>query len=156
MSVDKIKSYAIKLLSYRMYTVKQMSEKLSQKGFEQDMVDEVLFELCKAKLLDDLNYATLYIEDSINLKQKGRFRIQMELSEKGVDKNVINCAFETAEVDEYSILLDYIERYTRGMVFENYKDVEKLKAHLYRKGYDSGDINRAVKESDVRVPETSQ
>jgi len=149
MSTERAKSYAIKLLGYRMYTVKQMSDKLTEKGFEQDAVDEVLFELCKSKLLDDLNYATLYIEDSVNLKQKGRFRIQQELMEKGVEKGVISRAFESAEVDEYSVLLDYIERYTNGKVFEDYKDVEKLKAHLYRKGYDAGDIGRAVREMDI-------
>ena len=149
MAVNKAKSYATKLLSYRMYTVKQLSDKLIEKGFEQDSVDEVLFELCKAKLLDDLNYATLYVEDSINLKQKGRFRIQQELLEKGVDKSVVRRAFEASEVDEYSVLLKYIESYARGMIFENYKDVEKLKAHLYRKGYASDDINRAVRESGI-------
>jgi len=150
MSSDRVKSYAIKLLSYRMYTVKQMSDKLIEKGFEQEMVDEVLFELIKEKLLDDLNYASCYIQDSINLKQKGRFRIEQELRERGIDKNIISRAFEVNEVDEYSALLDYIEKYTNGKIYEDYKDVGKLKAHLYRKGYDARDISRAVRESGIK------
>jgi regulatory protein len=149
MNVDRAKSYAIKLLSYRMYTVSEMSDKLMEKCDDEDVTNEVLFELCKSKLLDDMNYATLYIQDSISLKQKGRFRIQMELQEKGVDKSVIRQAFASSEVDEFAALLDYIEKYTSGKVYETYNDIEKLKAHLYRKGYAADDISRAVRESGL-------
>jgi len=146
---DKLKRRAINILAYRMRTVKEMSDKLFEKCDDEDLINEVLFELCQKKLLDDLNYATLYIEDSINLKNKGRFRIQSELAAKGIDKKVIEQAFTASEVDEYSALLGYIESHTRGKTFESYNDVEKLKAHLYRKGYSIGDISSAVRESGI-------
>lgn len=151
MTKDFTMKYAIKLLTNRMYTVMEMSDKLIASGASTDIVDDVLFQLCKSKLLDDLNYATLYIEDSVNLKSKGRFRIQSELAAKGIDKKIIEQAFTASEVDEFTGLLNYIESYTRGKTFECYNDVEKLKAHLYRKGYLSSDINAAVRESGIKA-----
>jgi len=146
---DKVLKRAINVLAYKMRTVKEMSDKLTEKCDDEEIVNDVLFELCQKKLLDDLHYATLYIQDGINLKQKGRFRIQTELIAKGVDKKVIQQAFEASEVNEVDVLLKYIESYTYGKTFESYKDIEKLKAHLYRKGYSIGDINEAVRESGI-------
>ncbi|MCL2838677.1 MAG: recombination regulator RecX [Oscillospiraceae bacterium] len=146
---DKVLKRAINVLAHKMRTVKEMSDKLMEKCDDEEIVNDVLFELCQKKLLDDLNYATLYIQDSINLKQKGLFQISMELEEKGVDRNVINRAIEASEVDEFAAVLNYIEVYTRAKTFESYKDVEKLKAHLARRGYTFDVINLAVRELGI-------
>ena len=143
---EKVLKRAINVLAFKMRTVKEMSDKLMEKCDDEEIVNDVLFELCQRKLLDDLNYATLYIQDGVNLKQKGFFRIQMELEEKGVDRSVINRAIEASGVDEFAAVLNYIEIYTQGKTFEDYKDVEKLKAHLARRGFTFDVINSAVRE----------
>ena len=149
MNKQKVMKRAINVLAFKMRTVKEMSDKLSEKCDDEEIVNDVLFELCQKKLLDDLNYATLYIQDGVNLKGKGFFRLQMELEEKGVDRNVIKRAIEASGVDEYSAVLSYIESYTQGKTFESYNDVEKLKAHLARRGFTFDVINQAVWESGI-------
>ena len=140
---------AVNVLAYRMRTVKEMSDRLSEKCDDEDIVNEVLYELCQKKLLDDLHYATLYIQDNVNLKRKGFFRIKTELEKKGVDKSIIKRAIEESEIDEFAALLNYIEAYTHGRTFESYADVEKLKAHLARRGFTFDIINSAVRESGI-------
>ena len=146
---DKVFWRAINVLAYRMRTVKEMSDKLMEKCDDEEIVNDVLFELCQKKLLDDKNYAELYVEESINLKNKGQFRISAELVAKGVEKSVISRAISAFAEAEYAALLNYIESYTRGRTFESYADIEKLKAHLYRRGYAMSDINSAVRESEI-------
>ena len=146
---DKVLRRAINVLSYRMRTVKEMSDKLMEKCDDEEIVNDVLFELCQKKLLDDKNYAELYAQDAVNLKNKGQYRISAELALKGVEKSVIQRAIDSVAEEEYAALLNYIESYTRGRVIESYNDVEKLKAHLYRRGYAMSDINSAVRESDI-------
>ena len=147
MTRERVLRRAYNVLAYRMRTVKEMSDKLMEKCDDEDIVNDVLFELCQKKLLDDLHYATLYIQDGVNIRQKGLFRIQMELEEKGVDRGIIRRAVEASEIDEFAAILNYIEVYTQGRTFEDYKDIEKLKAHLGRRGFTFEVINSAVKEA---------
>ncbi len=92
MEFDKAKKIAAKLISFKMYTCKEILQKLIQKDISQEISELVVSEFCKAGILDDAEYARAYIHDGLYVHMKGMYRIKQELIKKGVASSVIEKA----------------------------------------------------------------
>lgn len=144
--IIKAKRYAAGLLSRRMYSESEMTGKLKQKGFGDDTVKAVIVEFIKLKYIDDTEYAKLYFADNININAKGIYRIGMELVQKGISRDIIDEVSAEFENEVYSKLKEYTIMKIQGRFPEEYKEQEKLKAHLLRRGYSLGDIKMVLAE----------
>lgn len=151
MEYERAKAAAAALIAGRMYTCGEICSKLKMKGCDEDMAQSVVMEFAEAGILNDEEYAKMYIHDGLNVHLKGMFRLKQELIRKGVAKSVIERAAESFEENEQSGLLDYIQmRYPSGC-FEDRRSMEKAKAHLIRRGYGIYDINKAFRELDIEI-----
>jgi len=146
--IIKAKRYAVNLISRRMYTKSEVYERLIKKGFEKEISQSVTDELEGLGYINDAEYSRLYFEENIKVRAKGVYRISRELMQKGVPREVIDSASEEFEEDVYSSLREYVNLKVRGEMPTEYKEIEKLKAHLVRRGYKISDINRVL--SDLR------
>ena len=73
--------YALKLLSYRERSSKEIQVRMERKGFEKDVIEEVLRYLESQKYLDDRRFAELWAHDRLR-KGYGKWRVILELREK--------------------------------------------------------------------------
>ncbi len=89
---QKALSYSLRLLSLRLRTEKEIRDKLSQKGYPGDIIDQVITKLVFSGLIDDSRFASLWIENRKNLKNKSSFLIRQELKMKGISEDTINKA----------------------------------------------------------------
>ncbi len=151
MEKEKAKKIAAKLLSYRMYTCKEVFTRLLQKGISERVAEEVVGEFSEAGILDDEEYAKMYIHDAICVNMKGLFRIKQELYKKGVAASIVEKAAQTMEVDQSAQLREYIELRFGDKVFGDRKELEKAKAHLVRRGFGIYEINKCFDELGIKV-----
>lgn len=78
--------YAFKLLSKKMLTERELSQKLEMKGFEENVIKSVIEKLKSYNYINDKVYAKLFIEQKIN-QLYSRRKIYYELIKKELVKN---------------------------------------------------------------------
>ncbi len=151
MDIASAKKIAAKIISFKMYSCKEVYKKLLSKGCDEETAEAVVAEFVNAGILNDIEYAKAYIHDAMLIGLKGMFRIRQELIAKGIAQSVIDRAAEESDIDPDEQLQSYVELRFLDRVFEDYKDIEKAKAHLMRRGYGISDINRCFKELNIAV-----
>lgn len=144
--VKKARNTVAGLLLNKMYTCREIYDRLLRKGFEKELAEQVVAEFVQAGYLDDSRYAQMYVEDEARLAAKGKFRIRQELMRKGVASSIIDEAIEEAEIDTLACLREYISQRNLCDNIHSRKDLERLKARLARRGYSLGEINRCLSE----------
>lgn len=150
-NLTRAKKYAAYSLGSRMYTCHEIEDKLRRKGYSQEIAEQVIEEFCRVGYLNDKTYAELYIVDSVNLNYKGMYRIKQELALKGVARSVIDRAAEETEADVYAKLCEYVKSHFADMEISDWKELERIKAKLARRGYSSQDIRNCFDDLDIRV-----
>lgn len=98
------KSQAVKYLSYRLVSEAQLFAKLQNKGYDEDVIWDVINELKSIGYINDLIYAQKYIYERIKLKPKSKKMLRMELKSKGVSEDIINQVLEEMDFDEDMII----------------------------------------------------
>ncbi|MDI6604849.1 MAG: RecX family transcriptional regulator [Thermoanaerobacteraceae bacterium] len=140
----KAENTAVKFLSYKMRTEKELQEKLKSKDFPDDIINDIIFKFKELKYIDDRYYAELYIEEKKE-QLHSKYRIFSELKVKGIDTIIISDVLE----DKYPDELEIIKR----ILYKKLKtsnDIVKIKAYLYRNGFKIDDINKVLKLEELK------
>jgi regulatory protein len=124
-----IENYCSLLFKYRPRTEYEIRTKCLEKGYEVEEIESFIKELYRLRLLDDLRFSKMYIDDGIRLKVKGKFILSQELKRLGVSRETIDEAFE--EVDEE----DYMKALRDDFKKRGFKDSEKWKRRMLRRGF---------------------
>ena len=136
-------NYAVSLLSRRDHSVKEITDKLTQKGYGQ-YASVAAEKLLLQGYLSDERFAEMYVRELLNLKNYGKKRIRQELIRKGISRDIIENVISEAEFPD-GRLRELIERkYMRFLDTE--KGVQKTVNALLRLGYSYGEIRDALKE----------
>lgn len=145
--IIKAKNYAAFCLGKKNYTEQELYKKLCEKGYE-ECAAEVLAEFISAGILNDRDYAYMYISDGVNIKCKGLYRLSRELLEKGVDKRIIQEVSEEFCEASYNSLLEFVRAHYGDEEITDRKTLEKIKAQLLRRGYGYDEIRNCFDEFD--------
>ena len=89
----EIETIAIRLLTAREHSRKELQGKLASRGFERERIDAVLEELARKGLQSDSRFAEGYVEVRVR-KGSGPLRIRAELRERGIDEQIVDNALE--------------------------------------------------------------
>ena len=142
----RAKNTAYRYLAYRPRSCKEVEKKLEEKKFDAVVIRAVIDHLIRFGYIDDGAFGAQWASGRFRLRGFGRWRIERELNQKGVDKNTIQemlgktITFE----DERQAARKVAEQKLSTM-----KNVEtevrrrRLAGYLERKGY-SYDIIRAL------------
>lgn len=126
-------------LSFRDRSAKEIEDKLKEKGYSSDEIEEAVRKLKTYGYINDENYALSYIKS--NMRKKGSKLIAIELNRKGIDKDTISNQIDCVDIDEKQAILDVIERKYSNL--EDEKVRRRAYAYFMRKGYKSEDISNA-------------
>lgn len=140
------KRLAIRFLTAKMYTAREIFDKLKRKGYSEEISERIISELMQESLLDDEKYAEYYILDSVNIGSKGMYRIRQELMRKGVARTIIDRAINEAEVDTTDVLREFVSQKLSVTEITTRKEFEKFRAMLARRGYSLGEIKDVLSE----------
>ena len=94
-----VRSIALKYISIRMRSVKEMKSYLSRKGINEDLSCQVIDNLIKDGYLNDYNFAKAYCNDQVIMSTKGPNRIRKELCEYGIDNEIIDEVIDEIDND---------------------------------------------------------
>ena len=136
---------AIRYLSLRARSIKEMHDYLVKKQYPEDEVDATIKQLIELKFLNDDDFARQFTE---NRQRKGKSKqsIQFELKLKGINKEQSGEVLEDAKSDIKTALL-YIEKRLRQFDrFEKEERQKKIITRLRSRGYNWDTISEVLKK----------
>ena len=127
-----------------------MRRRLSE-AYPPEAVDNAIQYVKSFGYIDDRRYAEEYIR--CKTERTSRKQIRSKLMEKGIDREVIEAAFESYDeemgeepADRQLIRKLIIKRCPAGVSGLEYNDRQKLFAYLYAKGFSIPDIEAVYSE----------
>lgn len=145
---SKANNYALKLLGYRARSEQEIRSRLSQKGYENNIIEGTVRFLKKNNFIDDYAFAKALVNDELNLKQSGEGLIKQKLLQKGISKEIIQSVLE--EVLDEAELLAACKKLAEKKLNTTYRNdapmdkMRKIVAFLQRRGYSYSMIRKAV------------
>ena len=153
MTYDMLKRAKLRcmhLLEKRDYTEKELRQKLEngKTEYTEEQIDGAIAYVKSFHYVDDGRYACKYIEAMQS--RKSRRQIEQELYQKGVDRELIQEAFEeTEEVPEEEQIARWMEKRNFHPEEADLKEKQRMYAFLARKGFRAENIQRAMKSEFV-------
>ena len=143
--IKQAKQKALSLLNYMDRTESQLRQKLKEKSFDDDAVDEAVNYVKSFGYINDEGYAERYILNKQS--SKSRREIYASLSQKGISKEDIEVAMENCyeAEDELAAIQRLCEK--KHFVAEKSTDAEKKRMYHYllRKGFKVDDVCKVLK-----------
>lgn len=141
--------YALRLLTARSYTVRDLRRKLVQREYSPADVVATIERLERSGLLDDASYAERFARGKLVNEHASRRRVAQLLVRKGIAADVVRDAIarvvETEDVDPAAAIEKVARKKLRTLTGLDPRVArQRLFAFLARRGYDLDDIKRVV------------
>ncbi len=137
---EKAKKIAAGYVSARMYTCREIEDRLRRKGIESSIAEQVVSDFAGAGILNDRQYAEAYVSQAVRLDGKGVYRIKQELYAKGIAKSIADDVCADIGENTFDALCEYVESRRLYEGITTRRDFEKLRARLARRGFSSSEI----------------
>lgn len=139
---------ALKFLSYRARSEKEVGKKLVQLGFSEKTVAATIDKLRALHYLNDETFAREWARGRAEGRGYGPLRIERELRQKGIERSmiheVVREAFGQGEGKDKARAL--LEKRFHGKDLGDRKILSRAVAFLQRRGYSSSMIAELVKQ----------
>ena len=129
---------ALHLLARRELSVAECRARLAGKDHPQDEIDVAIEHLLETGALDDRRVARAFVRTALNVKGRGRLRIQRELQEKGISREIVADVLAEAfgDTDERALVARAIQKRLRGRTtLKDRAESARLYQYLMRQGY---------------------
>lgn len=135
--------YAIKMITYRKRTKREVEEKLQEKGIDQESIEKVIEKLEKDGYLNDLLYATKLIK-KMKEQNKSKKQIELEFKIRGLTDDSVQTLLDEYNSDEIVIKKLFEKKFANKDLTDK-KD--KIKAYNFfkNKGFDYEMISKYIK-----------
>jgi regulatory protein len=144
---SKIRNHAFRLLSYRDRSTREMEQRLIERGYDKNLVNEVIEEFLSDNTLDDERFTRSFVHDYTNVKVKGNVFIQRELRRKGISADTIQAALVSR--DERHLILNYIARKMADLDIHDPKQCQKIINRLLSRGFSSAVVYDVISEQQL-------
>ena len=152
--VQKATDSALLLLEVRARAQREIETRLSQNGYEESIISQVVAKLMRLGLLDDAQFAAQWVEAKTRVggsRPVGRRRLSSELYAKGVSKDQIAEAVEVVTNDD-ELALARAAAGKKVRVVPTDRDLlqaerRKLMGFLQRRGFGWETVKQVTRES---------
>ena len=144
-SFKKVLSSAYAFVARRSHGTKELEKKLLDKGFETNLVNNIIEELLRKGFLNDYDVAYRWAESRIKNRLWGRAKLYNFLREKNIEKDVI----DRIQQEVWEVFSE--EDTARKAVDKRFPSAiqpsqSKILSFLKSRGFSSGVIYRIVKD----------
>ena len=152
---DRAREAALRLLSIRERSSKEITDRLRDKGFPTEIVDDLVTRFLEIKLLDDERFAREWVTSRAQHSARGKSVLRQELRHKGIPTPVIDAVLESLspEIEEDSARM-LLSRKLRAIDPASLSDREiyrKQQRRLYnmlaRRGFSSELAQRVTQDA---------
>lgn len=140
-----VRECALALLEFRDRTERELRQKLKEREYSAEEINETVLFLKEYRYLDDEAYADRYIRSCA--ARKSRRQIRADLERKGVSREIIDLQLQEKTVDEDSQIQKLLQKkgYVPGKRLEP-AEYRRIMGALGRRGF-SGEAIRKAMES---------
>lgn len=136
------KRSALRFLSHRPRTVREVRDKLREKEFSDNDIAVTIDDLTRSGLLDDADFARMYIRDALAMHAVGQLLLKKKLLLFGIDRVTVDEALHAAFEDEDSegaalaAARKYVQKSSRSRgKIDKLRMRNRVAAFLGRRGY---------------------
>ncbi len=140
---------ALRLLSIREHTEKELRAKLSERECTSDDIDNAIFRLKEEGSLSEKRFAESFIRSRLRKNPEGKSILRMRLKEKGTPFQIADEALSEAWDNE--IYLKPLSLYLDSLIRK--KGREGARIALLRKGFRENEIREALSLLDSDLSE---
>ena len=140
---EKAQKKALSYLGSLKRTEWDVRKKLESEGYTEEVCQRVMDFLKEYRYVDDLDYASSFIQDRLRFNPKSKYGMKQELRQKGVCDEVIDQALEQADIDEVQYAKELLAKKISGQGELSDKEKKKAFDFLLRRGYSYGIIKDA-------------
>ena len=135
---------AMSLLNHSDRTRWELQDRMERAGFSEEIIADAIAYVESFHYIDDLRYARRFAD--IYRETRSIARIRQDLKKRHVPEEYIDIALEEIAYDDSAALAREVQKLCRGGGGFTYEEKEKMAAKLYRKGFRTEDIFRALEE----------
>ena len=132
---------------------KEVREKLRQKGYTLEEIDDTLSKLKEYRFVDDREYVKTFL--GFHKSKFGKKQLELKLvTIKGIDKEIVAEVMESVLNDEEEIekATNFAKKYfTQKKLDFSRESVAKIGNWLYGKGFEWGIINKALSNLKLEI-----
>ena len=146
--LDSAKRAAMDGIQRRKYTVFELTQKLVQKGFSEDLAKEACLYYEELGYLDDTHYAVCFIKDAVRLKGYGYRRIAEDLYRRGVGREIVDEVYKPLDPDPVERIVMQLEKFSLP---QSPNEEQKLYGYFLRRGFSASEISEALRRKEAQL-----
>lgn len=141
-------SKALNFISYRIRSKKEVYTKLKKEDVPEEHIDKIISKLEEDKYINDYRFAKAFFESKTRINKWSNKRIEYELIQKGISKDIINEFSLNFKELEFENAMDLVEKKIPQWEnkFEGFKLKNKIYTFLSSKGFDYSIIEKVISE----------
>jgi regulatory protein len=148
---DNATQYALKLLSYKGRSVRELEERLKRKGFSDNMVSSTIGHLQQTGLLDDAALAENLKREAITTKFLSQYGAKQFILARGISREIVDSIFRYDEKEDIKNAKKLIDKKMKIIESLPAKTIKRRLSHLLlRKGYSFEIIGAVLKQINVK------
>ena len=132
--LEKARASALASLCMREHSIKEITDKLTRKEYQQDSIEIVIKECLKDNYLNDERFAEIFGRSRAK-KGFGPNKIAMELKQKGISSSLIQKSLCQDELDFDEVVKGIYFKKFKGLKIKDFKDKAKRQNYLYQRGF---------------------
>lgn len=139
---------ALHLLARRELSVQQLRDRLIDREHDRDEIERAIEHLLETGALNDRRVAGAYVQTALKVKGRGRLRIQRELQQMGISRDVAADAIAEAfgDVDERALITKALQKKLRGgKKITSPSEYARVYQYLMRQGFSPAAVNAALR-----------
>lgn len=151
MEPDKIcgraRNNAYALLRQRPRSEYEIRSRLKLKGYDEEVVEEVISALKRIGEIDDEKFAHIWVESRMQMNPMGDVVLKHELKAKGVSDSIIEAtlANKAQKFDEYEVAFHMAkEQFDRFKKLDRQKATKRVYDFLMRRGFAYDTVSKIV------------
>jgi len=145
--LTEISQSAIRMLANREHSRFELKQKLLQRGYAADLVEQVLEKLIRQDLLSEQRFVENFVRNRVN-KGYGPLRITAELQARGIDKTTIKRSINQTVLAEQQIKISQVRSKKFGSKLPtNAAEYAKQLRYLQYKGFSAEQIRLELRLS---------
>jgi regulatory protein len=138
---------ALQFINHRPRSIEETRRRLKEKGFEETVIESTLERLVEKKLLNDLEFSRLWIENRNTFRPRSNRLLAYELRLKGVSDDVITQALESFGGDQTELAYQAGIKKAKQCQNENRLGFQKkVGGFLSRRGFHYGIVKPTVEK----------
>jgi regulatory protein len=132
--LEKARASALASLCMREHSIKEITDKLTRKEYQQDSIEIVIKECLKDNYLNEKRFSEIFWRSRAR-KGFGPNKIAMELKQKGISESMINETSYQEDLDFNAVIMTVYSKKFKGLKIKDFKDKAKRQNYLYNRGF---------------------